>query len=145
MLVNERQNEIYKYLQKHGSATVKTLAETFYVSEATLRRDLAEMQRLGLAERSHGGATLPEGAGEISMFVRVEKNAKEKEIAVTNALKSLPNFFAAFIDSSSTALALVPENRLPRQNGGNAFAAGCHRRFAAERRGSHSCGRQSFI
>ena len=57
MLVNERQNEIYKYLQKHGSATVKTLAETFYVSEATLRRDLAEMQRLGLAERSHGGAT----------------------------------------------------------------------------------------
>ena len=92
MLVNERQNEIYKYLQKHGSATVKTLAETFYVSEATLRRDLAEMQRLGLAERSHGGATLPEGAGEIS---------------VTNALKSLPNFFAAFIDSSSTALALV--------------------------------------
>ena len=31
MLVNERQNEIYKYLQKHGSATVKTLAETFYV------------------------------------------------------------------------------------------------------------------
>ena len=134
MLVNERQNEIYKYLQKHGSATVKTLAETFYVSEATLRRDLAEMQRLGLAERSHGGATLPEGAGEISMFVRVEKNAKEKEIAVTNALKSLPNFFAAFA-----------ENRLPRQNGGNAFAAGCHRRFAAERRGSHSCGRQSFI
>jgi len=107
MLVNERQNEIYKYLQKHGSATVKTLAETFYVSEATLRRDLAEMQRLGLVERSHGGATLPEGAGEISMFVRVEKNAKEKEIAVTNALKSLPNFFAAFIDSSSTALALV--------------------------------------
>ena len=79
MLVNERQNEIYKYLQKHGSATVKTLAETFYVSEATLRRDLAEMQRLGLAERSHGGATLPEGAGEISMFVRVEKTRKKRK------------------------------------------------------------------
>lgn len=107
MLVNERQNGIYKYLQAHGAATVKTLAAKFYVSEATLRRDLTEMQRLGLIDRSHGGAGLPEGAGEIPMFVRVEKNAKEKEIAATNALKAVPNFFAAFIDSSSTALALA--------------------------------------
>ncbi len=107
MLVNERQNEIYKYLQEHGATTVKTLAAKFYVSEATLRRDLAEMQRLGLIDRSHGGAGLPEGAGEIPMFVRVEKNAKEKEIAAANALKAIPNFSAAFIDSSSTALALA--------------------------------------
>ena len=65
MLVNERQNEIYKYLQAHGATTVKTLAAKFFVSEATLRRDLTEMQRLGLIDRSHGGAGLPEGAGEI--------------------------------------------------------------------------------
>ena len=107
MLVNERQNAILGYLQKNGSATVRNLAAYFYVSEATVRRDLGEMQRLGMVDRSHGGATLPEGAGEISMFVRVEKNAKEKEIAVSNALKILPPFSAAFIDSSSTALALA--------------------------------------
>lgn len=92
MLVNERQNEIYKYLQAHGATTVKTLAAKFFVSEATLRRDLTEMQRLGLIDRSHGGAGLPEGAGEIPMFVRVEKNAKEKEIAVANALKAIRIF-----------------------------------------------------
>lgn len=107
MLVNERQNEIVRYLQNRTTATVRELARYFYVSEATIRRDLSEMQRLGLIDRSHGGAGLPEGAGEISMFVRIEKNAKEKEIAVSNALKIIPPFVAAFIDSSSTALSLA--------------------------------------
>ena len=107
MLVSERQNAILRFLQEKGAATVKELSGRFYVSEATVRRDLSEMQRLGMIDRSHGGATLPEGAGEISMFVRVEKNAKEKEAAVLNALKILPPFSAAFIDSSSTALSFA--------------------------------------
>ena len=107
MLVNERQNAIIEYLRENNAATVKQLSSLFYVSEATMRRDLAEMQRLGLIDRSRGGATLPERAGEISMFVRVEKNAKEKEKAAVNALNVLPPFLAAFIDSSSTALSLA--------------------------------------
>lgn len=106
MLVNERQNAILEALRQKGAATVKELSALFYVSEATMRRDLAEMGRLGLIDRSHGGATLPEGAGEISMFVRLEKNAKEKEKAALNALKILPPFLAVFIDSSTTSLAL---------------------------------------
>jgi DeoR/GlpR family transcriptional regulator of sugar metabolism len=86
---------------------VAFLAKTLYVSEATIRRDLIEMSSTGLIERSHGGASLPDNADEISIFVRMEKNAREKERAATAAIGHLPPFKSVFIDSSSTALALA--------------------------------------
>ena len=107
MILNERQTHILKILRENKSVNVKTLAKTLYVSEATVRRDLKEMQALGLLERSHGGAWLPENMDEVSMFVRMEKNAREKERVATKALPHVPSFHSVFIDSSSTALALA--------------------------------------
>ena len=109
MLTSERQNKILEFLRRNKTAVVKNLAASFYVSEATIRRDLKEMQAMGHIERSHGGAVLPENAEEVSIFVRIGKNAKEKERAATNALKILPEFTfkSVFVDSSSTALALA--------------------------------------
>ena len=107
MALTERQNEILKRLKENKSAVVSVLAKELYVSEATIRRDLAEMKSMGLIERSHGGALLPENAEEISIFFRMEKNASEKERAATKALPHIPPFKSVFIDSSSTALALA--------------------------------------
>lgn len=107
MALTERQNEILRKLKENKSASVSELAQELYVSEATIRRDLAEMKSMGLIERSHGGALLPENAEEISIFFRMEKNASEKERAATKALPYIPSFKSVFIDSSSTALALA--------------------------------------
>ena len=107
MALTERQNEILKTLKENKTASVTELAKDLYVSEATIRRDLAEMKSMGLIERSHGGALLPENADEISIFFRMEKNASEKERAATKALPYIPPFKSVFIDSSSTALALA--------------------------------------
>ena len=107
MALTERQNEILKRLKENKTAGVNELAKALYVSEATIRRDLAEMKSMGLVERSHGGALLPENAEEISIFFRMEKNANEKERAATKALPHIPPFKSLFIDSSSTALALA--------------------------------------
>ena len=107
MALTERQNEILRKLKENKSASVSELAKDLYVSEATIRRDLAEMKSMGLIERSHGGALLPENAEEISIFFRMEKNASEKERAATKALPHIPPFKSVFIDSSSTALALA--------------------------------------
>ena len=107
MFTNERQNKIMDFLKEHKTAYVRELAHSLYASEATIRRDLAELKKMGLIERSHGGAVLPENADEISMFVRINKNAREKERAASVALKILPDFKTVFIDSSSTALALA--------------------------------------
>ena len=103
----ERSMQIIDYLKEHRTATVDQLASFLYVSEATIRRDLTEMQKLGQIERSHGGAILSEGADELSIFIRQTKNAKEKMQAVSVALKHLPDFHTVFIDDSSTCLALI--------------------------------------
>lgn len=107
MALSERQNEILRILKEQKTAVVTELAKALYVSEATIRRDLTEMKSMGLVERSHGGALLPENAEEVSIFFRMEKNASEKERAATKAILHLPPFKSVFIDSSSTALALA--------------------------------------
>ena len=108
----ERNTLILNYLKEKKSASVEELARHLFVSEATIRRDLTEMQKLGQIERSHGGAMLMENAEEISIFIRLEKNAKEKEKTASIALKYIPDFKTVFIDNSSTCLALAERMNL---------------------------------
>lgn len=107
MLINERHDSIIEILKANRFANVKFLAKALFVSEATIRRDLTEMKNLGLIERTHGGASLPDNAEEVSIFVRMNENAKEKEIIASKTLPLLPDFHSVFIDSSSTAMALA--------------------------------------
>ena len=107
MFVNERFKLISEYLKEKKKATVEELSALLYVSPATIRRDLLEMQKMGMVARTHGGALYIENSDEISIFVRLEKNAKEKEQAASVALGNLPSFQTVFIDNSSTCLALA--------------------------------------
>lgn len=105
----DRKAEILNFLSKakNKTATVKELAKELFVSEATVRRDLDDLQREGQVERSHGGAILMERSDEFSIFIRQTKNAKEKMKAGAIALKRIPDFQTIFIDNSSTCLALA--------------------------------------
>lgn len=107
MFTNERFNEISQYLKEHKRATVSELSALIHVSEATVRRDLIELQKMGVVARTHGGALYIENTDEVSIFVRLEKDAREKEITAEIALKNLPDFKTVFIDNSSTCLALA--------------------------------------
>ena len=98
MFSNERYNLIFDYLKNNRKATVDELAGFLYVSSATIRRDLKEMQKLGLIVRSHGGALLRETANEVSIFVRREKNAREKELAAQKAMPYVAGFQSVFIE-----------------------------------------------
>ena len=109
---SERLSQILDYLKKHRSASVEEIANMLYVSVATVRRDLTELQKRGQINRSRGGAVLMEGADEISFFIRQIKNAREKEEAAFIALKHLPEFQTIFIDNSSTCLALTQRMNL---------------------------------
>ncbi len=113
MISDTRQEQILAYLKQHSTCGVKELAAALYVSDATIRRDLSEMQNLGLLKRSHGGAVLLERADETSIFIRMAENAKEKETAATRALLHLPSTYKTlFLDSSSTVLALAQRMEL---------------------------------
>ena len=43
--MNDRQEKIYKILNKRGSASVDTLKREVFASEATIRRDLKQMEQ----------------------------------------------------------------------------------------------------
>ena len=107
MFVNERFNSITEYLKEHKRASVTELSNVLYVSPATVRRDLLEMQKMGLVARTHGGALYLDNSDEVSIFVRLEKDSLEKELTASVALDRIPPFQTVFIDNSSTCLALA--------------------------------------
>ncbi|MGB9620021.1 MAG: DeoR/GlpR family DNA-binding transcription regulator [Armatimonadota bacterium] len=54
--MDERKSQIVEILGHTGRVGVNELAKRFGVSGMTIRRDLDELQRLGLVVRTHGGA-----------------------------------------------------------------------------------------
>ena len=56
MFSEERQQKIAEMLKRKLSLKVNDLATFFNVSESTIRRDLRDMEEVGLLSRTHGGA-----------------------------------------------------------------------------------------
>ncbi|MBQ8311550.1 MAG: DeoR/GlpR transcriptional regulator [Clostridia bacterium] len=54
--MNDRQEKIFAILNKRGSASIEQLRQEIFASEATLRRDLTQMEQEGLLIRTWGGA-----------------------------------------------------------------------------------------
>lgn len=50
--------EVVNYLKRHKTAKVTELSQVFFLSESTVRRILAQLERDGLVRRFHGGAVL---------------------------------------------------------------------------------------
>ena len=108
MLTLERQNLILDYLKDNKTAKIQTLAKKLYVSEATVRRDLTEMEKLGLVRRSYGGVILYESAGgEPAMSVRMEVMPDAKQRIAMIAMQYLSDGGTLFFDSSSTVCTLA--------------------------------------
>lgn len=78
VLKDTRLAQIRKLVEEFGQATVQDLSARFNVSEATIRRDLEEMNGLWL-RRTHGGALRLERASkEPPVIQRVNEQAGEK-------------------------------------------------------------------
>lgn len=80
MLSIERHEQILQILMEKKSVTVGELSKTMFVSDATIRRDLSQMEKEGLIKRSHGGAVLFESTNdETSILMREQENIKQKK------------------------------------------------------------------
>src|ERR671925_811668 len=87
MLPDERRRLVAERLREDGSVSVAALEEEFGVSPMTARRDLAELERQGVARRTHGGAVLPGlSSHEDSFFKRLEVAVEAKEQLAEGAL-----------------------------------------------------------
>jgi DeoR/GlpR family transcriptional regulator of sugar metabolism len=104
VLAESRRAAIVDLLRSSGSVTVAQLEQRFGVSPMTARRDLSDLERQGLARRTHGGAVLPAiTAHEDSFATRVDTESEAKLALAEAALTVLSPRQSVFLDSSSTA------------------------------------------
>ena len=106
-MITNRQNEIVEFLKEKRHAKINEIAEHFYISEATARRELVQLERLGLIHRDHGGAAIADNADDISIVIRQILRADSKLMVAQMTTGRLPEFKTVFIDNSSTALVLA--------------------------------------
>jgi len=113
----ERQQQIMNLLKSKKSVTVAELSQKFYIGEATIRRDMEKLEKMGLIKRTYGGAVLLEGLDSEIPFVVRETEQKDAKDAIGRIAAGLVQDGEIIVmDSSSTTLMMVPylkgKNRL---------------------------------
>lgn len=109
MLGSERQREILNYIKKNETVSVRQIVKTFYVSEATARRDLSVLEKNGQIMRVFGGATIAIAPDkQVPLFVRERENEKEKTQLCKFASTFIKDGYTIFIDGSSTVQFMIP-------------------------------------
>jgi DeoR family transcriptional regulator of aga operon len=99
-----RQQRIAELVRESGSVTVAALEAEFGVSPATVRRDLADLERQGKVRRTHGGAVMPGLAQHEDSFQQRLGEAVESKKRLARAASALLEVEeSAFVDSSTTA------------------------------------------
>ena len=106
MLQNERFIQIRGFLEHTPTMRIGQLAKLLYVSEATVRRDVDAMEKEGLLKRVYGGVTL--NKEDMPLTFRSVQNADQKDSIGRRAAELVRDGQTVFIDSSSTALHMVP-------------------------------------
>ncbi len=108
MEARNRQKEILDILHAKGRVSVSELSRTLFVSEMTVRRDLAEMERCGFLYRYRGGAVPRYSTGEMPISERLLLDKEEKEALAERCKEYLADGMTVFIDSSSTCQFIIP-------------------------------------
>lgn len=108
MHYSERHEKIIEILAERNSATVHYFAKALYVSEPTIRRDLAFLEKSGKVRRTFGGAVLFDNKkDEVPLMLRENENVEQKEIIAKKASELLADGQTIFLDASSTSSKLL--------------------------------------
>jgi DeoR/GlpR family transcriptional regulator of sugar metabolism len=106
----DRRRSIADLLLATGAVTVSQVETRFGVSAMTARRDLGELERRGLARRTHGGAVLPNAAGhEDSFDRRLNVATAPKRLLARAAIELMNPHETVFLDSSTTSYYVARE------------------------------------
>ena len=100
---NPRQDQILELLQNFRHITVTELTGRLGVSNVTIRKDLTQLENMGLVLRNHGGVRLAQSVSSMP-FVSVRKmeNMEAKERIAEQALKLVQDGDSICIDAGST-------------------------------------------
>jgi len=99
----QRQKAILEYLTGNQFARSSTLSDLLGVSEATIRRDLANLERRGDIERTHGGAILTQRMRTEPAFSSSEKaHTAEKQWIGRSAAMLVGSGDTVFVNFGTT-------------------------------------------
>lgn len=110
MLIQERHERILQELTKRKTISVADLVKVLNSSEATVRRDLNELENQGKLMKIHGGAmVLPEEVvtWEEEMSVKATLNTKEKDQIGRYAAGLLEDSDFVYLDAGSTTERMI--------------------------------------
>ena len=108
MATKEREGAILEYLRGRGEVSVGELCRTLFVSEPTMRRDLARLAAEGKLRRTHGGAAERREPGvNLPQSLREREHSDAKAVIGERCLSLIRNGDTVMVDGSSTALALL--------------------------------------
>lgn len=109
MIPSERKEEIVRLLNKKKYISTEELHRNLFVSLATIRRDLSDLEKDKIIIRTRGGARLaPKTSLEHTQMMREKENIKEKESIANMSATFIEDGFSLFLDSSTTVNTLVP-------------------------------------
>lgn len=107
----EREKLILEKLLKQKKITVKETAKELYVSEPSIRRDFASLEKQNLIKRVHGGAVVEETAlskNKIPFALRELEESGSKVIIAEKAATLICDNDVIFLDASTSAYAVIP-------------------------------------
>ena len=108
LLKAERQSRINKLVEERGRVTVQELSDFFAVSEATIRRDLEELDDRGWIHRTHGGALrLERAVKEPPVLQRFSEQSEEKARIGKEAAGLVREGETIFLGSGTTVLEIA--------------------------------------
>ncbi|MEB3767641.1 DeoR/GlpR family DNA-binding transcription regulator [Acinetobacter sp. MD2] len=112
MLQQERLHRIQALLKKLQRLSTERVMNELEISRETARRDMIELEALGVAKRVHGGLVATESiAVEAPLHIRNTQFAKEKRAIARAAIQHLQSGQTIFMDAGSTTSILAEELR----------------------------------
>ncbi|ADI14119.1 transcriptional regulator, DeoR family [Truepera radiovictrix DSM 17093] len=104
MLAAERHRVILDRLGEEGVITTAAIAQALGVSEMTIRRDLADLERRGLLRRVHGGAQAAPGAEIPPYGQRSRRQPAAKQQVGARAAALVRDGETLFLDAGTTCM-----------------------------------------
>ena len=107
MFAKERQTEILQLMKSSKPVKVGDLSQRFEVSESTIRRDLQELENVGLIQRTHGGAISAQSSSELSYHEKEDRFYEEKKKIANAAVDLVKDGETIFLDAGTTTLQIA--------------------------------------
>jgi DeoR/GlpR family transcriptional regulator of sugar metabolism len=113
---SERMQHVLRLVETRDYVQVAELAQTFAVSEVTVRSDLTELARQGLVARIRGGVrALQQGQSEVGFDLRLRLEVEKKRAIARAAAAMVNEGEAVAVDASTTGYYLALELRAKRE------------------------------